>query len=455
MKQIRFLTISIACLMLLASPSFGAKSRKFIVKNHNALDAYCAYAYLNTDRGTLEYHVDGWERIPSGTAVTINYTSKYQNLHICLILENGVLWADPSPTEILKFNVSKELETSFKVVYEIQGAKIGNIAYNYTSVDKNDLKVQKFYEVDVKNKIPIRTIPGTKNIKDQLPIDNRPGRSNPIRKPPPETDPFNGNYEREGQDYAILFATNEYTHKNAWHDLAHPISGAKQIRTALQKYGFTVELYPNVTTKDIGNVLKKWAKRVYAPDDQLLVYFTGHGHYDNLDGYLAAKDSEHPQLDAGYTTYYSYHRLKEQLDAIPCPNILLMVDACHSGNISSEVQKKLGEYRSLPDLYRGPNKQRRIKETVNAKTRWFLTAVGNEESPADSIFAKAFLKSLEDTLSGNSDKDNVLINDKILTIQEIEAMFRNMLDKQNLKFSPTTGAFGDNKDDRGFLFIGP
>ena len=320
-------------------------------------------------------------------------------------------------------------EDSFTVVYEISN-RIG--AVQYSSVDEDDLAPKDFYQLQIRKETPIMVrIPGPIQIS-------------------------HGNYERNGQDYAVLFATDIYEDKQVFPQLEHPISDATKIKGALERYGFEVELYANPTLQDIGNVLGTWRNRTYAPDDQLLVYFAGHGHYDDIDGYLAATDSKGPDVDIDYTTYYAYKRLKERLDSIPCPNILLIVDADYSGNISPDVQNSLREkfgsnpvIRNLKEVYEGPNRQRRIKERVNAKTRWYLTVGGNEPVPDDSVFTKAFLKALDDTLQDKAG------NDKVLTIEEIEFTFHKMLTEENQPHSPETGAFGDNKDDRGFLFIAP
>ena len=89
MKQTCFLAALLACFMLFTSTGFGAKQRKFIIKNHAVVDAYCAYAYVGFTTENLEYHIEGWVRVPSGRAETIEYASKYQDLYICLLLAIG------------------------------------------------------------------------------------------------------------------------------------------------------------------------------------------------------------------------------------------------------------------------------------------------------------------------------------------------------------------------------
>ena len=467
MKWIRCLSLFFVLLMCFASTDVGtetSKNKKLMIRNQHVLDAYCAYAYvLDTTYAHITgdvtgLHVKGWVHVPSGQEVTINYPStNYQLLLFSITLADGLPWkVTGSNLQKVKVRVPPDLrEDSFKIVYEISNG-IG--AVQYTSVDEDNLAPKDFYQLQVKARDTVAVpISGPKQINRQQVVYDSIGTPTPDgrERTLPKPDPFNGNYERNGTDYALLFATDIYRDEQVWDQLDHPVSDAEKIKEALEKYGFAdVKVHSNKTLQDIGNTLKKWENKRYDPDDQLLIYFAGHGHYDNLDGYLATTDSKGPDMDADYTSYYPYKRLKERLDAIPCPNILLIIDACHSGKINPDVQNRIREKsrnktRSLKKVYRGSDRQRCIKEKVNAKTRWYLTSGGNEEVPDDSVFTKAFLQALDDTLANKSG------NDKVLTIEEIEATFHKLLAKEKKPYSPETGPFGDNKDDRGFLFIAP
>ena len=423
------------------------KHKTLAIINFYPFDVYCAYGYIDYSR---KLRVKGWVHVPSGTEEQIQYFDNDKLFLVSLTTANGQPVKLEDFKEFGNSKVPKDLmENSFEAVYEISNGGLVNPQYN---LELKDLESKKFYKrfVEIGETVRITLGDNRRSIDGSTVTPPSDGKTPTLPKP----DPFNGNYERDGKDYALLFATDVYDDKQVWPQLANPVSDAKKIETALKKYGFEVHRYDNPTLLDIGNTLKTWENKRYRPDDQLLVFFAGHGHYDNLDGYLAAKDSKGPDFDNTYLSYYGYKNLQARLDAIQCPNILLIVDACHSGTISPEVQNELKEKyrketkqtRSLKETYRGPNKQRRIKEKVNAKTRWYLTSGGNEKVPDDSVFIKAFLKVLEENREGD---------DRVLTIQEIEETFRNMLDEQGLSYSPETGPFKGNKDDRGFLFIAP
>src|SRR6185312_17037844 len=91
------------------------------------------------------------------------------------------------------------------------------------------------------------------------------------------------------KDYALLFATDKYDH---WDDLVNPVDDAHAIARELkEKYGFTVELIENPTVETIWEKLREYNERKFAPQDQLMVFFAGHGHYDESfgEGFVVAK----------------------------------------------------------------------------------------------------------------------------------------------------------------------
>lgn len=85
---------------------------------------------------------------------------------------------------------------------------------------------------------------------------------------------------RIGKDYALLFATESYTH---WNSLRNPLFDATAIQQALKNiYEFQVELVLNPTRAGIVEALLKYAEKQYTDEDQLLIFFAGHGHFNEI-----------------------------------------------------------------------------------------------------------------------------------------------------------------------------
>ena len=162
------------------------------------------------------------------------------------------------------------------------------------------------------------------------------------------------------------------------------------------------------TRTDILNTLSAYAKKDYQPGDQLFVYFVGHGHFDEAvkDGYIAASDSKFPADDPSHASYISYARLKQDLDRLTCPRILLVLDVDYGGTFDDNIALGKGtagnDSPSTKDdvTAKGHQPQLDLAETLQVKTRWYLSAGGKEkvqdgEGLPNSLFALSLLTLLK------------------------------------------------------------
>ena len=278
---------------------------------------------------------------------------------------------------------------------------------------------------------------------------------------------FDGIYKREGfvrtgTDYALLFATDTYAH---WEDLSTPIADVEAIGAELEnRYGFNVDIRKNVTIKDILATLAEYKEKRYVPGDQLLVYFAGHGKFDEAlqDGHIAGTASELPNKDQNLTTYLSFNKLRDDLDNFPCDRIMLMLDVCYGGTFDDNIAL----IEELPTRGARPKKlSLELNQTLTVRTRWYLSSGGNEVVldgvGGHSPFAASLLTVLRD---GAGD-------DGVLTLPEIERLLPTKLREELDKFaaawkekypswdgkltqSPASGPFGNGKAaDKAFVFI--
>jgi hypothetical protein len=284
-------------------------------------------------------------------------------------------------------------------------------------------------------------------------------------------EPFDGSYEREGfvrtgTDYALLFATNNYTH---WNNLDTTIANIEAIGAELEnRYGFKVDIRKNVQTReDIINILTEYANKSYQPGDQLFVYFAGHGDFSEQvsSGFIAVKDSKLSKDDSGHASYLSYARLKELLDRLACGRVMLVLDVCYGGTFDKDIA--LNEAPTTRGGARGIHKLKRLDlaETLKVRTRWYLSSGGKEQVQdglsSNSPFAASLLKLLR----------NGAGEDGVLTIPEIEhqlpSNLRAELNKTEeawrekhplwtgkITQTPASGPFGSGKaPDKAFVFI--
>lgn len=253
--------------------------------------------------------------------------------------------------------------------------------------------------------------------------------------------------EEVRNDYALLFGVNSYEHFDPWHKLNNPIPDAEAIGNELQnRYGFAVEVVGDPSRNEILTKINQYARKRYNDNDQLLIFFAGHGYYEERNnigiGYLVASDTLPPDADLGKSSYISHGDFRERIENIGCEHIFLMVDACFSGAFDAPVtqfNRARGGISNLDNV----QKRQFIKQTLAYKTRWYLTSGGKEyvsdgRPNQHSPFTRRVLDALRSTSAGKHG---------ILTLEDIGRYVEKAMPQ------PRAGEFGTNAPGSNFLFI--
>jgi len=246
---------------------------------------------------------------------------------------------------------------------------------------------------------------------------------------------------RNGNDYALFFATDDY---DQWTDLVNPVRDARTIAQELEQYyGFNTELVIGASRKEILRTLKEYARRSYGPNDQLLIFFAGHGRFDEFfgEGYVVCSNSE--KDDEGNNSYLSHSSLRTIVNNIPCQHTFLVMDVCFGGTIDPFIAQ--GSTRGGNNTGPGDKEMTQtefIDRKMKFKTRKYLTSGGKEYVPdgspgSHSPFTRKFLEGLR----------NYGGHDKIITLGELVLYFERLLPE------PRFGEFGSNEPGSDFLFI--
>jgi len=238
------------------------------------------------------------------------------------------------------------------------------------------------------------------------------------------------------RDYAVIFGTDNY---EEWGDLTNPVNDSRTIGKELEEnYGFKVEVIENASKREVLLKIREYAKKSYLPEDQLLIFFAGHGQFDELTktGYLVTTDSK--KRDEIKETYLSHSILRDVINNIPCEHVLLTMDACFGGTFDPVIAKAGSRGEDDYEL----TATEFIKRKLRFKTRKFLTSGGKEYVPdgrpgAHSPFARKFLEALR----------NYGGKDRILTLTEMATYM------ERLEILPRSGEFGDNEPGSDFVFI--
>ena len=139
------------------------------------------------------------------------------------------------------------------------------------------------------------------------------------------------------RDYALLFGTNEY---DSWEPLINPVPDVEAIAAELKSgYGFSTEIIRNPTRDQIVSKLREYSQKKLDVKDQLLIFFAGHGVFDDVfrQGYIVARDSRKDDETRG--TYLSYDDLRAIVNSMGAKHILLVMDACYSGAFDRRIQE--------------------------------------------------------------------------------------------------------------------
>jgi len=182
------------------------------------------------------------------------------------------------------------------------------------------------------------------------------------------------------KNFLLVLGVDDYQH---WPDLNNATRDAKEVyRVLTEKYKFEKEnslllLDTKVTRTSVLQTLRSYIEKIN--NDNLLVYYSGHGQYDDLSrqGYWVPSEADHDE-----SAYVSYDEIIRYLNLLNAQHILLIADACYSGSLF--INRKRGY----------------ITNVESARSRWAL-ASGRLEAVSDgsigghSPFAHHFLTYLE------------------------------------------------------------
>lgn len=168
---------------------------------------------------------------------------------------------------------------------------------------------------------------------------------------------------REGTTYVVAIGVSEY--QDTTYNLTFASKDAFDL-TGVFESQRTNEREVKTLTLTNGDAVRENIAKIKdflsgtKVDDYIIVFYAGHGLLDDsLNYFLAMHDMDfsHPSLRG-----LSYESLEGLLDGIPARNKLMLIDACHSG----EVDKEESQLVAVEEK-RGSVKARAFKKTVKAK----------------------------------------------------------------------------------------
>ena len=243
---------------------------------------------------------------------------------------------------------------------------------------------------------------------------------------------------RQGQDFALFIAIDNY---DSWPDLRNPVSDAAAVAEELeQNYGFTTQTLVNPTRSEIYSVLEDYRLRSYGEKDQLFLFFSGHGDFNEgtAEGFFVPREGQ--LNDPFQDSYIPHTRLERIVGNIPCDHILLAIDACFSGTFDESIALQRGRPGVPPAGTVVDEREWFINRQLSHLSRLYLTSGGKERTPDGDRYSPFTARLLEALRSYG-------IDDGILTFAELTGFM------QRVEPLPRFGEFGGHEPGGDFLFV--
>lgn len=195
-----------------------------------------------------------------------------------------------------------------------------------------------------------------------------------------------------GKSYAHFFYVTDF--QPGWEDLPETGREARNIGQVLESdYNFTVQYHREVDKADILRKIAEINSRKYGKNDQVLFFFSMHGHFDKAAdrGYLVPADGKIPSQDYYGDTWLSYDDLGSYITKNPAEHVLLALDACYSGAFGDRYK---GAPDALPWEGAGDCQQKAQMALQYDSRLYFSSGSRKQRTPANSLFAKKWLEAL-------------------------------------------------------------
>ncbi|MDH5324500.1 MAG: caspase family protein [Gammaproteobacteria bacterium] len=243
---------------------------------------------------------------------------------------------------------------------------------------------------------------------------------------------------QQGVYRALIIGNNRYNDKK-WPSLKTAVSDARTIKTLLEEhYGFTdVKMLENAGRRDILLALQELSQRVL-PNDNVLLYYAGHGFMDleTNKGYWIPSDA----MGLDHTTFLRNSTIRDEMTTIAsrAKHSLLISDSCFSGTLLRAGTRGLPPENNAELFY---------QKVAQKKSVQIMAAGGAEYVDDDykqsghSPFTYFLLSELK-----NNDKP-------MLTVSELSANVQKAV-ANNVDQVPESGVLQGAGDELGeFIFI--
>ena len=260
------------------------------------------------------------------------------------------------------------------------------------------------------------------------------GLSVPIHRSEAKGAPVLEEIELYGYSYALVIGIDDYT--GGWPRLSNAVKDARLVAAEQTKHGFDVTLKTNLGSGALKSTLEEfYILKGEQPDARLFLWFAGHGHTENDEGFIIPADAPRPEAGAAFRIKaLSLRRIGEFVRLAQAKHSLAVFDACFAGTVFDGA-------RGLPPAA--------VTRATTLPVRQFLTSGDAGQTVSDDgSFRELFLRALR----GEERAD--LNGDGYLTGSELGLYITDRVTNlTRAKQTPRYGKLRDKDWDRGdFVF---
>ena len=215
------------------------------------------------------------------------------------------------------------------------------------------------------------------------------GKRNQQRQVVPDSEKTAPANPKKGSYYALVIGIQNYQHLRK---LNTPVNDAKALAAIFHDtYRMESTLLLEATRRQILDALDHYRARLHE-DDDLLIYFAGHGYYDQAAdlAYWAPVDAEENSHD----DWIISNEITGVARAIAARHVLIVSDSCYSGMLARDAR---------PDFGAPSEHSAYLTRMLQGKSRRIMSSGGNEpvadgdasgSRSNHSVFANALLDGL-------------------------------------------------------------
>jgi hypothetical protein len=194
-----------------------------------------------------------------------------------------------------------------------------------------------------------------------------------------------------GRFFAVVIGNNNYRDKE-YPGLQSAANDATAVANVLKtRYGYQTKLVLNGSRLEMLTALSDMRNQLKA-EDNLLVYYAGHGELSGATGYWVPSDgaAKNPK------SWISNAAISDIISSMPAKRVMVVADSCYSGSMTRASVPNLNAASMSPEKWNSW-----VKSMAAGRSRTALSSGGVQPVPDTgkgnhSYFARAFLNVLQD-----------------------------------------------------------